>query len=248
MKNLLFILFFSIPFLSNAQHHHSFESFKVIYNKALKQPSDHSDKPPKVIAGIEYELIANKNESRFEFIEGLMMDAHKGNERFITLGGGSGVYYKNIEQEELIRKYENGGKDYLISIDYQKYDWELIRETKEILGFTCYKALGSYTQYHNFAQKDITYEITVWYTPEIPLPFGPGEFIGVPGLVLEAVSGSFYMIAEEIEFFKKSKSIKKPQKGIAITEDGFNELLYEQHAQKVGQPIKVDLPEETDRK
>jgi len=28
-------------------------------------------------------------------------------------------------------------------------------------------------------------EIIAWYTPQIPVPQGPGEYFGLPGLILE---------------------------------------------------------------
>lgn len=243
MKNISLIIFVLLSFSIHAQDKTAFDSFKVIYNKSFKLAAKDSDSSPKPIAGIEYELTANKKESRFEYIEGLMLDHQESNKRFIGLGGGAGIFYKNIEDEELIREIEENGKTYLITLDYNKYNWKLVKESKEILGFTCYKAIGTYTEYHPFAQKDITYEHIVWYAPEIPLPFGPGEYTGVPGLILEAVDGSFYMIAEDIEFYKKEKKIKKPIKGIEITESDFNQLIYEQLSKKVGHPIKAELPD-----
>ncbi len=53
--------------------------------------------------------------------------------------------------------------------------WELEEGGKEILGFPCKKATAHFRGRH----------YTAWYTPEIPLPYGPWSFHGLPGLILE---------------------------------------------------------------
>lgn len=54
-------------------------------------------------------------------------------------------------------------------------DWKISGENRDLLGFTCYKAEGYY-----FGRKYIA-----WFTPEIPIPAGPYQFWGCPGLILE---------------------------------------------------------------
>ncbi len=53
--------------------------------------------------------------------------------------------------------------------------WELHPETKTIGKFTCNKASCTF--------RGRTYE--VWYTPEIPVFYGPWKLHGLPGLVME---------------------------------------------------------------
>jgi GLPGLI family protein len=55
------------------------------------------------------------------------------------------------------------------------FDWQLLPEKKDILGYTCNKASVS------FAGR----KYTAWYTTSIPIAEGPYKFNGLPGLILE---------------------------------------------------------------
>lgn len=72
-------------------------------------------------------------------------------------------------------------------------DWKLINESQTINTFSCKKATLRYKGRDWIA----------WYTPEIPLPYGPYKFTGLPGLVIK-------MESEDGEFsFELIKSIPK---------------------------------------
>ena len=58
-------------------------------------------------------------------------------------------------------------------------DWIInYQEQKKIKEFTCVKASGTFEGR----------EYDVWFTPDIPVPFGPYKLCGLPGLILEAKS------------------------------------------------------------
>lgn len=60
--------------------------------------------------------------------------------------------------------------------------WEITAETKEIDGHKCYKAVS------HLYQDDPEYagdNVVVWFCPDIPFPFGPHKYAGLPGLVVE---------------------------------------------------------------
>ena len=61
-------------------------------------------------------------------------------------------------------------------------------ETESIMGYDCRKATT------DFAGR--TY--TVWFTPEIPLPFGPYKFGGLPGLILKIEDAERQFVWEAI--------------------------------------------------
>lgn len=68
-------------------------------------------------------------------------------------------------------------------------DWEIGEGTKEIAGYACQAA------HLNFAGR----EWKVWYTEEIPLPYGPWKLVGLPGLVLAAEDASGEVLFELAE-------------------------------------------------
>jgi len=70
-------------------------------------------------------------------------------------------------------------------------EWKLEPEQKEILGYSCNKAVASY--------KGRIW--TVWFTGEIPIDSGPWLLSGLPGLILEAsdTEGHYSFSAMSIE-------------------------------------------------
>lgn len=89
-----------------------------------------------------------------------------------------------------------------------KIDWKIGKETKKIGVFNCKKATA------NFRGRNYT----AWFTTEIPLPFGPWKFQGLPGLILEVydTNKNVHWYFKTIEYPTKSneklKYISKPVK------------------------------------
>lgn len=69
--------------------------------------------------------------------------------------------------------------------------WEIVADSiTSVLGYECVMAKSDY---HGR-------EWTAWFTPEIPLNFGPWKFRGLPGLVLKAeADGGFSFIATGLQ-------------------------------------------------
>ena len=67
------------------------------------------------------------------------------------------------------------GEALLVKEDKHQWNWELHKDTKQIGGFACQKAII------NFRGRNYT----AWFTNEIPVPFGPWKFQGLSGLILE---------------------------------------------------------------
>lgn len=61
--------------------------------------------------------------------------------------------------------------------------WQLTDESKLIDDKLCFKATTSILIISRLGNKEI--EITAWYCPEIPIPFGPQNYGGLPGLIME---------------------------------------------------------------
>lgn len=66
--------------------------------------------------------------------------------------------------------------DYIFDHPYPEISWKIGKETKKVDRFNCTKATGV------FAGR----KYTVWFTKELPYPFGPWKLQGLPGLILEA--------------------------------------------------------------
>lgn len=209
----------------------------VTYVKAYKNFKDSTDTNPKILKNVEYRLNCNINEGRFEFIHSMDNDGQTTNKRFISRGGGDGIYYKNINEKIKLHQLNSpiDEKVNLIKIPFNEYEWTLTNEKKVINGYVCYKA---YTEQEYEAPdktgtklEKVKYKTIVWFTPEINYPFGPAGFDGLPGLVLEKYSSSFYFIATKIVFLEKEKgnSLVRPKEGIQISKSDYDKRIREEY-------------------
>lgn len=150
---------------------------------------------------------------------------------------GGGTQYKNLKEKTSITETEFFGKEFLITDSLHKTDWKLENETKKIGNYTCYKATATIKPVPkpetnktiaitDTAQKDII--ITAWYTPEIPVSHGPGNYCGLPGLILEVNDGRTSMLCSKITLNPKEKfEIKAPKKGSKVSREEYNEIVNE---------------------
>ncbi len=70
--------------------------------------------------------------------------------------------------------------------------------------------------------------ITAWYAPEIPISQGPGEYWGLPGLILEVNDGRTAILCSKIVLNPEEKiEIKIPSKGKEVTQEEFNDIMAE---------------------
>ncbi|WP_299834690.1 GLPGLI family protein [uncultured Tenacibaculum sp.] len=68
--------------------------------------------------------------------------------------------------------------------------------------------------------------VTAWYTPQIPVSNGPGEYWGLPGLILEINSGRTTILCTEVTLNpKEKKEIEPLTKGDEVTRDEYNAIV-----------------------
>ena len=69
-------------------------------------------------------------------------------------------------------------------------------------------------------------EITAWYTPQIPVSQGPGEYWGLPGLILEVNANRTTILCSKIVLNPKEKEdINQPTKGDEVTRKEYNDIM-----------------------
>lgn len=112
-------------------------------------------------------------------------------------------YLKYNHDKKQVLFFDNiGGKNlFLIQDTYNHLHWNITNETKKIAGYECIKAVT------NFRGR----EWTAWFTPEIPLPYGPWKLHGLPGLIIETYNeDKMYTIrVQKIEYQKDAVFDKK---------------------------------------
>ena len=73
-----------------------------------------------------------------------------------------------------------------------------------------------------------TIEVTAWFTPQIPLGHGPGEYAGLPGLILELNADRTTLLCSKIVMNPKDlPSIEAPSKGTVVTQEEFEGIVKE---------------------
>lgn len=70
--------------------------------------------------------------------------------------------------------------------------------------------------------------VTAWYTPQIPVANGPGEYAGLPGLILELNVYRHTILCSKIVLNpKESEKIEPPTKGKEVTREEYNKIVKE---------------------
>lgn len=168
----------------------------------------------------------------------------------------AGLQYKNIKTQQFLQDQEFFGKQFLISDSLAKLDWKLGTETKQIGQYLCMKATAtkpidefdwrsmrrkpkSKETKEGEVKKDSTSntvtedieipketEVTAWYTPQIPVSQGPGDFWGLPGLILEVNTDKTTILCSKIIMNPQEKvQIKAPEKGTVVSRKEYNETV-----------------------
>jgi GLPGLI family protein len=168
--------------------------------------------------------------------------------RFAMMGGGaSGKYYKNTQTKTSAKENEFSGKNFLIKDSLKSYEWKMEQETKMIGNNLCFKATTiiempansgtfSFGRRNNDNKEDEKEEeekielvpVTAWYSMDIPVSHGPGDYWGLPGLILEINAGNTQIMCTKIVMYPKEKSdISEPNKGKVMTQKEYDEMLKE---------------------
>lgn len=127
--------------------------------------------------------------------------------------GGSKIFYYNLKNKTyLIKNCETLGECFIYTNKH--LEWVLTQEIKKINGFLSYKATRN------------NGEIIAWYTPSIPVSFGPKGEYGLPGLILELEIGKIIFKANKIELNTKTE--------IKVEElKGGKRISYEEYTKKI---------------
>ena len=164
----------------------------------------------------------------------------------------TGPQYKNVKSQQFIQDQEFFGRQFLITDSLQKLDWKLGSETKQIGQYLCMKATATKTvdefDWRSMRRRDRrkenketktdstkttsvsdeievpkTVEVSAWYTPQIPVNQGPGEYWGLPGLILEVNADRTTILCNKITLNPQQKiEIQAPDKGKVISRSDYN--------------------------
>ena len=126
---------------------------------------------------------------------------------FTPKGKNISVVYKDYETRELHSKHEVAYKYFVVKDSLDIFNWEILNESKEILGYTCQLATMNF--------RGRKYE--AWFSSKLPVG-GPWKYDGLPGLILEMKSLDNFISFKAISL-KNLKFVSKTLKNPFETKD-----------------------------
>jgi len=198
--------------------------------------------------------ILNFNKEKSVFKEDEKIDAISGATDSWGDNFSRGEQYKNVKQKTLVQTQEFYGKKFLVKDKLAAIEWKMGAESKSIGQYMCFKATASVPtdelEWYNFSWGDIsetnteaktdstavkiedveikTTEVEAWYTLQIPVSHGPGEYWGLPGLILEVSAGNTIILCSKITINPEEKiEIEAPDKGKEITKNDYQATIQE---------------------
>lgn len=220
------ILLFFVLCISFGYSQNNVAKYNVLFKvENQKKESPFFDKITEASKNLEFELIFNDSISYFSISKKMILDDNsfeKAASKIISKG------------EYLYKKKDS--KFFVINdnLYYEKMPdslkWEITSEKKIIQNLTCYKA----TKIKKVVNQKGTFnhKITAWFCPEIPFSYGPNEYHGLPGLIIELIE----MPANH--FVLKSLSFKNEDSKIIELNK-----LYKIDEKKYYDAIKSNLPQ-----
>lgn len=139
----------------------------------------------------------------------------------LLASNSKGLWYSDLNDNLILRQATIFNEKLLIRNDFDHLKWNIIRnEQKNIKNFKCYKATTEIV-----LDNGEKYIIEAFFTPELPIPIGPKDFVGLPGLILELREKHFTFYAKSIQISDKDIVIIKPTDGFLIEIDDLKKRI-----------------------
>lgn len=176
MNKLLVLLLIT---LSNTHAQENTQKLKVV-DYTLEQNFDLSSTKKSI-------LTFNSTQSKYQEEKG-DIKAIPENAQVRDLSGSNSTFYNvNLKDRTLKMKTQLDGETMIVKEDLPAIEWNIKPDsTREIMGFNCIEAEAVFRGRF----------YTAWFSPDIPVPFGPWKLQGLPGLILEA-----YDKMDEVHFY-----------------------------------------------
>ncbi|MCK0156012.1 GLPGLI family protein [Cellulophaga sp. F20128] len=214
----------------------TFDRTASLYQQIEKQLIAPPPPPPPSAGGSKWTVV------------GVSKSAVVGSPIFSGAGYDTGQLYINSTDKEYVKEASISNKLFLIKDELKQPDWKMEGETKKIGKYICYKATLTtpINNASNAAHKDNNLPetptektITAWYTLDIAVGHGPGDYWGLPGLILEVELEGRKLVCSEIILNPAEKiEIKAPEKGKVINQKDFDNILAKKNV-KTSQTMQV---------
>ncbi|WP_051197410.1 GLPGLI family protein [Flavobacterium soli] len=151
-----------------------------------------------------YSLYYNLKEKKSLFVlDTLIVTKVKGKEDYWT-DPENKINFCIIQKDGYYKRKEQIFDQEIYITGKDNIEWEILNDTKEIMGYKCYKAISK--------NKDLMF--TVWFTKEIPVQTGPSLYNNLPGLVLWAEDYFSTISVTKISYEKNYSNYTKSESTI----------------------------------
>ncbi|WP_396179151.1 GLPGLI family protein [Flavobacterium sp.] len=213
-------------------------------NANIEAIQNEIDETKKDESRMSFTLNFNLNESSF-FVNPILGRTAESIEEYCTSAMIKTNCYVSIPDKVFRRVGNLNGAEYIIN-EEQKADWELTNETKTINGYICYKATSIY---HNQSWNDNPkLKVTAWYTPKIPVSFGPNGYHGLPGLILEIQTYTTTLYVTKIDLnVDKKLEINRLTGGVVLTRNDIRKKILATSIPQIATFMETEFKKEDER-
>lgn len=132
------------------------------------------------------------------------------------------LFYRDFERGRQFDMVKAEGRTYLIEDTLQCPQWKILNDLREVAGYVCMNARWNDTLKGH--------RIEAWFALDLPIPAGPEDLCGLPGLILEANynNGAMVITADRIDLraLKTELDWPKPKiKGKKVSLEQYREVL-----------------------
>jgi GLPGLI family protein len=225
MKNLLKLFFFFISFTVFSQSGTITYDIQIGIDLTLV-PKDKVDFFTEIVNyAKEDQFVLSFNSTKSSFIRKKKLNNDSDYDSKIkdiargTYTSSSDLYIDIFQKLEVSK--ESDGT--LVENKNDTTSWEVSTDSKNIGNYVCYKAVKKIPFVSRRGGLKVR-EVLAWFAPSLPYSYGPMNFYGLPGLILELTDNKTTYLATRIDLVKQEIEIGFPN-GKTIAKEEFDKKL-----------------------
>lgn len=134
--------------------------------------------------------------------------------------GGDHLIYNNLEEQILLNQFPYWGSEILLQEKLNITPWIIESSSRTISGFVCFKAVKTFSEEEGGYSRE--HKVEAWFSPEIPLKFGPKGYADLPGLIIELTENNVTFFLKELKYAdEKDLNLDRPSDGIRMSKEEF---------------------------
>lgn len=130
-------------------------------------------------------------------------------------------YYLDLNTNTVVLEKKDG---VLIQKGYEIKKWEITTESKTIGDYLCYKAVYI-NNYIGRDGKEKNMPVVAWFAPSLPYSYGPKDYNGLPGLIVQLQERKTIYYAALISLTKDKEVKVDFPKGKTISEEEYTKKI-----------------------